>query len=162
MQTSDQKSSRASAQESGFNLKAFLPYRLSVLANTVSQGIAASYLERFGISVTEWRVIAVLGGSPGVTASDVMTRTAMEKVPVSRAVKALVEKSLLQRKTDNQDRRCRRLQLTPQGQAVFNDIIPRAQAYETALLEALSKKEIESLNALLDTLKKRATTLSAT
>jgi len=41
-------------------LEQFLPYRLSVLANTVSQGIARGYRERHDISVTEWRILAVL------------------------------------------------------------------------------------------------------
>ena len=44
-----------------FDLERFLPYRLSVLTNTISQGIAAGYREQFGISITEWRILAVLG-----------------------------------------------------------------------------------------------------
>src|SRR3546814_12999639 len=43
------------------DLERFLPYRLSVLSNRVSQTIADFYVERFGLAVTEWRVIAVLG-----------------------------------------------------------------------------------------------------
>jgi hypothetical protein len=42
-------------------LERFLPYRLSILSNTVSQSIAAEYQDRFELSMTEWRVMAVLG-----------------------------------------------------------------------------------------------------
>ncbi|MEO6657324.1 MAG: MarR family transcriptional regulator, partial [Arenimonas sp.] len=42
-------------------LDRFLPYRLSVLSNRVSQDIAQLYQERFNLNITEWRVIAVLG-----------------------------------------------------------------------------------------------------
>ena len=46
------------------NLEEFLPYRLSVLSNTVSRGIAAAYVDRFGLSIREWRIIAVWGATP--------------------------------------------------------------------------------------------------
>ena len=41
------------------NLERFLPYRLSVLSNTVSSRIAKSYA-RFQLTIPEWRVMAVL------------------------------------------------------------------------------------------------------
>ena len=53
------------------DLDQFLPYRLSVLTNRISRGLAALYSERFDISVTEWRVIAVLGRYPGLSANNV-------------------------------------------------------------------------------------------
>jgi DNA-binding MarR family transcriptional regulator len=71
-------------------LESFLPYRLSVLSNTVSGVIARSYSERFGLSIPEWRVMAVLGRYPGLPAADIAVRTAMDKVQVSRAVARLV------------------------------------------------------------------------
>ena len=98
-----------------FELENFLPYRLSVLANTVSQGIAARYRDEHGISVTEWRILAVLGRYPGLTASEVVDRTAMDKVAIHRAVKSLEKKSLLERTVDPGDRRRQNLRLTPAG-----------------------------------------------
>ena len=40
-------------------LAEFLPYRLSVLSNRISQGIADLYEDRFGISLNQWRIMAV-------------------------------------------------------------------------------------------------------
>ena len=55
------RSQPASTQDpSGFELENFLPYRLSVLTNTVSQGIARSYRDRHDITVTEWRFWGVM------------------------------------------------------------------------------------------------------
>ena len=88
-----------------FELEHFVPYRLSVLTNTVSEGIAQSYRDTYDISVTEWRILAVLGRYPGLTASEIVERTAMDKVAISRAVKNLVERKLLRRATDSNDRR---------------------------------------------------------
>src|SRR3546814_281012 len=79
------------------DLERFLPYRLSVLSNRVSQTIADFYVERFGLAVTEWRVIAVLGRFAGLSANGVAVRTAMDKVAVSRAVARLLERGLLER-----------------------------------------------------------------
>src|SRR5690625_7768560 len=70
-------------------LEKFLPYQLSVLSNLMSHGIALTYEERFELSVTEWRVIALLGRHPGITATEVARRAAMDKVAVSRAVARL-------------------------------------------------------------------------
>src|SRR5512147_221812 len=90
----------ATAEGAPLALDRFLPYRLSVLANTVSTSIARVYARRFGLSVPEWRVMAVLGMSPPLTAGDVCGRTAMDKVRVSRAVARLLRGGLLDRRVD--------------------------------------------------------------
>ena len=71
-------------------LDAFTPYRLSVLTNRISSAIARHYSERFDLSIPEWRVMAVLGETPGLSARQVAERTAMDKVQVSRAVQSLL------------------------------------------------------------------------
>ena len=143
----------------GFELENFLPYRLSLLTNTVSQGIANSYRDKHDITVTEWRIMAVLGRYSGLTASEVVERTAMDKVAISRAVNSLVARRLLERKTDRNDRRRRRLYIAPgRGQNVLREIVPRAQQYEQLLLQVLSCEELECLerimSVLLDSAKK--------
>lgn len=134
------------SQPGEFDLESFLPYRLSLLTNTISQGIANSYRECHDISVTEWRILAVLGRFPGLSASEVVDRTAMDKVTISRAVKNMGDKKLLERNTDSRDRRRQRLFITRgAGEEVLGDVIPRAQRYETALLQSLNKGELQSL-----------------
>jgi DNA-binding MarR family transcriptional regulator len=156
---------RADQAETGlaqFELEQFLPYRLSVLTNTVSQGIARSYRDRYDISVTEWRILAVLGRFPGLTASEVTERTAMDKVTISRGVKALMAKGLLERRTDAGDRRRQRLFITAgKGQRVLNEVIPRARRYERQLLRMLSDGELAALSATLHKLQQQAEKLRA-
>jgi DNA-binding MarR family transcriptional regulator len=148
-------------EASEFDLEQFLPYRLSLLTNTISDGIARGYRHRHEIRVTEWRILAVLGRYPGLTASEVGERTAMDKVAISRAVKTLMGKGLLQRRTDESDRRRRRLFLTPgRGQSVLDEIIPRAQQYELLLLNILEKQERKSLSRILAKLQAQATKLN--
>lgn len=133
-------------------LEEFLPYRLSVLSNQVSQGIARTYSERFGLSVTEWRVIAILGRFPAIPASQIVERSAMDKVAISRAVRRLLEAGLVLRESDHSDRRAKPLSLSDEGQAVHAAIAPAALDYERRLLAALTPAEREALNSLLDKL----------
>jgi len=144
-----------------FALESFLPYRLSLLSNTVSQGISAGYRKAYGLSVTEWRVVAILGRFPGLTASEVMERGAMDKVAVSRAVNKLQEKGLVERSPHSEDRRRMPLKLTPRkGRKLFNKVVPMAVDYETELLSALSNQELNRLRQLLAKLQDTADTLN--
>ncbi|MEE4294647.1 MAG: MarR family winged helix-turn-helix transcriptional regulator [Xanthomonadales bacterium] len=140
-----------------FDLEHFLPYRISLLANTISQGIASHYRDEHGITAAEWRVLAVLGRFPGSTASRLAQRTAMDKVAIHRAIKSLLARRLIERKTDRKDRRRRRLFITaPLGRAVFDDIVPRARRFEQELLSALSSAEARLLQGVLDKLQNAA------
>jgi len=144
-------------QPGEFELESFLPYRLSLLTNTISQGMAESYRNRHEISITEWRVMAVLGRFSGLTASEVAARTAMDKVAVSRAVNKLIENQLLVRTTDRTDRRKRRLFISPgRGQQVLEEVVPLARAYEKKLTQSLGAGEIRSLMQIISKLQKAA------
>ena len=144
-----------------FLLEDFLPYRLSLLSNTVSQGISATYRKPFGLSVTEWRVIAILGRFPVLTASEVMQRGAMDKVAVSRAVAKLQKKGLLERSPHSEDRRRLPLKLSPgKGSALFHKVVPRALAYEQQLLQALSEDELSRLKRLVQKLQDSAESIN--
>ena len=136
----------------GLDLEHFLPYRLSVLSNRISQAIATRYAQRFGIGVTEWRVVAVLGRYPDLSAGEVAERTAMDKVAVSRAVARLLERGLVQRDTHGDDRRRSVLALSRSGQRIYDEIAPLALDLERRLLSRLDRDERAALDALLDKL----------
>jgi len=140
------------AQPAVLELERFLPYRLSVLSNTISQAIAREYAERFELSVTEWRVIAVLGRYSDVSASEVAERTAMDKVAVSRAVASLIEAGRVRREVHGDDRRRSVLALTAKGRKVYEQVAPRALAYERRLVGLLDSEERRWLDRILDKL----------
>lgn len=133
-------------------LEGFLPYRLSVLSNRVSSAIARVYSERFALGVTEWRVMAVLGRYPDLSASEVAQRTAMDKVAVSRAVASLLESGRLEREIHDDDRRRSVLRLSAQGQAIYREVAPLAIAFEQRLLAGMDAAERALLFRLLDRL----------
>lgn len=132
----------------------YLPYRLSVLSNAVSRQVADIYEREFALSVWQWRVIAVLGERAGMTGTEVAQRTLMDKPTVSRAVSSLIERRLVERVTDEGDRRRMPLALTAAGQSIYRAIIPRALECEQDLLAALTPQETMLLHQLLGRLAK--------
>ena len=132
-----------------WELDHFLPYRLSILSNRASQIIAGAYARRFGLGITEWRVIAVLGRYPGLSANGVAARTAMDKVAVSRTVARLLERGLVQRDTHDDDRRRSVLELSPDGYRIYDEVVPVALEYERRLLAPLDPDERAQLDRLL-------------
>jgi DNA-binding MarR family transcriptional regulator len=140
-------------------LEKFLPFRLSVLSNTVSSAIAAAYFAHFGLTIPEWRVVAVLAANPGLSAAEVTARTAMDKVAVSRAVASLLTAGRLQRTTVASDRRRTHLALTSAGERVYAQVVPMALEYERMLIASLSKRDLATLDRLLRVLLGRAVEL---
>ena len=134
------------------DLEKFVPYQLSIVSNTVSQAIAAEYQQRFDLGTTEWRVMAVLGRYPDLSAGEVAQRTAMDKVAVSRAVASLLESGRLQRDIHGDDRRRSVLRLSPAGHAIYDEVAPLALAFERTLLGDMDAGERALLFRLLDRL----------
>ncbi|MCQ4166995.1 MarR family winged helix-turn-helix transcriptional regulator [Tahibacter harae] len=133
-------------------LENFLPYRLSVLSNTVSLAIAREYEDRFQLSITEWRVVAVLGRYDGLSAREVAERTAMDKVAVSRAVAALMKDGRVRRATAAHDKRQSVLSLTAKGRKVHAEVAPLALQHEQRLLAHLDAEEQSWLARILEKL----------
>ena len=140
----------------GLILEDFLPYRLSILSNTVSTMIAKAYDKRFGLSIPEWRVIAVLGRFPGLSAVEVAERTLMDKVAVSRAVGKLINSGRVDRQFADADRRRSILNLSEAGKKVHDEIAPVALKFEQDLLDGLTEQEAATLSSVMEKLLARA------
>mgnify|MGYP000191312727 FL=1 len=145
---------------SHLRLQDYLPYRLAVTSNLVSRLVARAYQDQFGVTIWEWRVIAILGEGVPMTAQAISDSAAMDKVSVSRAVRSLEERGLVERENHAADRRSRMLHLTADGRRVYDEIAPVALAQEAALLAEFSDTEIEILAGLLDRLRQRSSALS--
>lgn len=134
-------------------LDAYLPYRLSVASNAVSGLIARAYQDRFGLTIPQWRLVCVLAedakGAGGLTQGQIVARTVMDKVTVSRAAQGLVKRRFVSRADHHADGRSHVLALTAEGQRLYTEIAPLALAYEAALIAGLSPDEVGLLKRLL-------------
>lgn len=144
-----------------FRLELFLPYRLSVLANRLSRAFARRYQDEFGLSIPEWRVIAVLGAFAPLSSNEIGDKTEMDKAKVSRAVAALLKSGRIERAAHPTDQRLIQLTLSRQGRKIYEAIVPRALELEAALTGSMSRKELAQIHDLLDRLADRIDTVAA-
>lgn len=142
-------------------LEDFLPYRLAILSHTVSSLIARVYDKRFGLTIPEWRVIAIVGRFPGLSAVEVAERTMLDKVAISRAVTKLIKANRIDREFADADRRRSILTLSEEGREVHDEVAPLALEMEQDLLHGLSDSQIETLNTVTERLLARARLISS-
>ena len=152
----DEREPMTSPPPSSLVLEDYLPYRLSVLSNLVSRTLARLYEQRFGLTVAEWRIMAVLARFGPLSANAVCDRTAMDKVQVSRAVARAVDNGLVDRGIDALDRRRSVLTLTSKGRGIHDQIVPLAVNLQANLLGSLTGEENCRLNDMLSRLYSRA------
>lgn len=137
-------------------LEEFLPYRLAILSHTVSTTVARVYDKRFNLSVPEWRVIAIVGRFPGLSAVEVAERTFMDKVAVSRAVTRLIKNGRIDREFADADKRRSILNLSEDGRRVHDEVAPLALQFERDLLQELGDEDVQRLRSMMDRLLARA------
>ncbi|MEZ5708245.1 MAG: MarR family winged helix-turn-helix transcriptional regulator [Blastomonas sp.] len=138
----------------------FMPYRLSITSNAVSDLIAREYRSKFGLKIAEWRVMAVLGDVGEMTQRELVAATRMDKVAVNRATKTLEERALIVRNPNARDGRSHHLTLTGAGKALHAEIMPLAMDMESRIIGALSEAEQATLAEMLERLLRRADSIA--
>lgn len=135
-------------------LEDFIPYKLSVVANRVSQSIGRLFEAQFNIQMPEWRIMMALYAYDDLVFNEVVERTSMDKARVSRAQRRLVDLGLIDSVDDPSDGRKVILSLTGKGEKMCGDILPQAAQREAWYLEVLNDEEHRQLDVILDKLMK--------
>ncbi|OHU85351.1 MULTISPECIES: MarR family winged helix-turn-helix transcriptional regulator [Pseudoalteromonas] len=128
----------------------FLPYRLVKLANKVSAAFSEVYFEQAGLTVPQWRVIAHLAQQKQCSAKRLCDLAEIDKSTMSRAVKQLTDKQLIELCADPNDKRAKLLSLTKGGEALYAQLSPKALEWEEGLLSELSDDEKQVLRHVMD------------
>ena len=128
--------------KAGLKLDAFLPYRLSITSNLVSEAIARTYETLFDLKIPEWRVIAVVAEHEGITQQQIGLETRMDKVTVSRAAIALSRRGLLERLPNATDGRSHLLVLSASGRALYAKVAPKALDLEAQIFARFDRAEL--------------------
>ena len=142
-------------------LEQFLPYRLNVVANLVSQALSRIYAERYGIGVPEWRVLVTLGQYGMMTGKAIGAHSHMHKTKVSRAVALLEKRKLVARRANRADLREAFLTLTPPGRAMYDDLAPIALEFGRRLADAMDPDDRVAFERSIDRLTARSVKLAA-
>ncbi|WP_054142845.1 MarR family winged helix-turn-helix transcriptional regulator [Bosea sp. AAP35] len=152
---SSTKRDRADGERNVLDLRGYVPYFLTAISNTWSRSSSRLYLERFGVGVTEWRVISQLAIEPRIAAQRICEVIGLDKGAVSRSVAALVAAGHVTEFADGRDARRQLLQLTASGHALHDRLITLAIAREQIMLEGFTAQERTQLLGFLHRLQAR-------
>jgi DNA-binding MarR family transcriptional regulator len=132
----------ASKKDRTRDLFGFVPFRLNRLAAEVSAELASEYQQRYGLDIPEWRVLATLGFRNDACSAQYIARcTRTHKSTISRAVTALMDRQLVERVENEDDRREFALRMTRKGRTLYQQLIPRLLRQEQEILSCLSAQE---------------------
>ncbi|MGH8690713.1 MAG: MarR family winged helix-turn-helix transcriptional regulator [Burkholderiales bacterium] len=131
-------------------IRELLSYRLHVVANLLSRGAEMRYRREFGVSLWEWRSVALLGGAGQPLSLNELARAAgIDKSQMSRVVSGLAERRIVLRQSDANDGRGVRLRLSKSGIRLYEGLIGAAAERNAAFLGCLSARERECLEGAL-------------
>jgi len=133
----------------------FVPFRLNRLGAEVSNALSVEYQQRYGLDIPEWRVLATLGfHNDACSAQYIAHCTRTHKSTISRAVTSLMQRKLVERVENADDRREFRLQMTAKGKTLYEELIPQLLRREQEILSCLSAQERKDFAALLGKIEK--------
>ena len=138
-------------------IRELLSYRLHQVANLLSRGAEMRYRREFGVSLWEWRTVALLGGAAEPQSLNELARAAgVDKGQMSRVVSGLTRRKIVFRETDANDGRGIQLSLTRTGKNLYQKLIRVAAERNSAFLGCLSLKERECLEQAMTKLAREA------
>jgi DNA-binding MarR family transcriptional regulator len=131
-------------------IKELLSYRLHRVANLLSRGAEMRYRREFGVSLWEWRTIALLGGADQpLSLNDLARAAGVDKSQMSRVVSGLTRRKLVLRAVNGREVA---LTLTRPGRRLYEGLIAAATERDQAFNDCLSKNEKEVLERCLSKL----------
>ena len=144
-------------QRAAPTIRELLSYRLHQVANLLSRGAETRYRREFGVSLWEWRTVALLGGAGEPQSLNELARAAgMDKGQMSRVVSGLTRRRIIFRETDANDARGIRLSLTRAGKTLYQKLIRAAAERNSAFLGCLNAKERACLEQAMTKLAREA------
>lgn len=148
---SSEPSADADAQQP-LELNQFLTYRV-VRVHHALNAQAVAVLDRVaGITLPQWRVLAMVGSGMATTARDIAKKSIIDPAMISRTVHGLEEAGHMTTSRPDRDRRVLEIALTEKGREVYERILPHMQARQKSLLDALEPSERAVIYKILDKL----------
>ncbi|NSY33333.1 MarR family transcriptional regulator [Pseudoalteromonas sp. JC28] len=137
------------------NINDFLPYQLVSLSTKVSNDFAHVYEQKGELTQPQWRVLSHAIQTEGLTAKHICELASMDKSTVSRAIKQLQDRQLIEMLVSPSDKRAKTIAVTEQGRVLYQALTPLALAWEAELLSCFSDEQKENFIGLLMTLQNR-------
>ncbi len=147
---------RAVASGPRAEIRDLISFRIHAVANLLSRGAALRYRRQFGVSLMEWRSIALLGAHQPLSLNELAKHAGLDKSQMSRVVAGLTERGLVLRGLDAADARGVRLSLTRAGLTLYEGLIAAANERNEAFASVLTRAEQVQLDDMLTRLAHKA------
>jgi MarR family transcriptional regulator, 2-MHQ and catechol-resistance regulon repressor len=112
-----------------------------------------AHVRQFDLTPAQFDVIATLGNTNGLCMGELGEKTLITKGTLTGVIDRLIHKQLVCRETLVENRRSVLVQLTPEGQAVFDRVFPAHIAHLKERFDKLDASELELLTVLLGRLR---------
>jgi DNA-binding MarR family transcriptional regulator len=116
------------------------------------EAYSAADIRALGLTPPQFDIIATLGNTPGMTATELGEKTLITKGTLTGVVDRLVDRGWVERAAHGSDRRCQIIRLTVAGEAVFAKVFPAHMAHLAACFTGTGATEHERWQAALRTL----------
>ena len=123
--------------------------RIVRLSETILRIGTLAFTDRFGIKITELRILVMLGAYQPISVNEVSRRTHIDKAWISRSLTGLLRRKLITKTAHPSDSRASSLCLTKKGEALLREIAPVAQEYQRQLLQGQRGRDVERMLDLL-------------
>ncbi len=137
-------------------IRDLISFRIHAVANLLSRGAALRYRREFGVSLMEWRSLALLGAHQPLSLNELAKHAGLDKSQMSRVVAGLTERGLVLRGLDAADARGVRLSLTRAGLTLYEGLIAAANQRNDAFASVLTRTEQAQLDDMLTRLAHKA------
>jgi DNA-binding MarR family transcriptional regulator len=131
------------------DIRALFSFTLQRLASLSTKIATRSVYEPYGLSIPEWRVLAVLGYLGEVSVLTVAKHSAVLRTQLPKVTSELEKRGLVCRKPNPEDARSALLSLTETGRSTVDEILRRSRARNRAMLADLSREERKELMRLV-------------
>src|SRR5687767_1104084 len=122
-------------------IRDLLSYRVHMVANLLSRGAELRYRREFGVSLWEWRTVALLGAAEPQSLGDLARAAGIDKSQMSRVVSGLAKRKLVMRDANDADGRGVHLRLSKSGRKLYEGLIRAAAERDAAIRNCLSANE---------------------
>lgn len=143
------------------SLDDLLLYRIWCAARASNSMVTRMVEGGFGITRRELGMLGVLAQVGEVTASRFAERLHLDRASASLALRSLSEKKLVERRQDTDDRRLVHVRLSPSGQQLLDDLLPRLARLNLDLLDGIDATHLEVFLDCLQRLEARGGELNA-
>ena len=127
------------------DINRFVPFFLATISSKINANASRVLMKRYDLGVTEWRILCMLAIEPEATPGRISGMVGLDKSSISRALKNLEARGCVRVDVDPAHRRRQFVSLTPDGEALHQDIVGGVLVREDILLTGFSPDERDVL-----------------